>query len=411
MSAERAASVSEHLNSSTASVSKEQLPDGMLVAIASGLAAIGLFFGMGGPLWPDVLDAFGVSKAQFGVMSGVGLALSLPILVFGARITGAIGKFTVLLLSMALLAVSSVAIAGIAGGLASLAAIMVVRGLGIALADLTSNTLTMDAERITGRHLMGPLHAMFSAGSIAGSAAVAIGLVVGLTYRSLYAGLLVVLVALAVLFILPMRSWDATDRQQGAVDQIHFRRAIASPLIRLCGVLTALSFAGEVLVADWTALYLRDERGIDGSFAAACIVALAVAMLIGRLFNGKVLGRLGVRGAIRLQGLVGTVGGVLIVTETVPAVAMIGCALAGFGLAGIGPTALSVAGIAMPDDPASAAGVTLAGGYLGLAATPVVGGLIADGLSTRTTLSLVMVLSLLCVGLARGMPSRLYDGS
>ena len=51
-------------------VADRQLPRGMLPGIATGLIAIGLFFGMGGPLWPDVLDAYDVSKSQFGIMTG-----------------------------------------------------------------------------------------------------------------------------------------------------------------------------------------------------------------------------------------------------------------------------------------------------------------------------------------------------
>ena len=98
---------------------------------------------------------------------------------------------------MLFLALSAVAIAVLEGGIAVLAAIILLRGLAIALCDLTANTLTMDAERILERHLMGPLHAMFSAGSIVGAAAVAIGLAVALSFRSLYAGLAVALVGLA----------------------------------------------------------------------------------------------------------------------------------------------------------------------------------------------------------------------
>ncbi len=393
-------------------VRSDKVPDGMLVAIGSGLVAIGLFFGMGGPLWPDVLDAYGVSKSQFGVMSGAGLALSLPILLFGSRITQAGGKFTVLLLAMLLLAVSSVAIAGLSGGLMALAGVMIVRGFGIALVDLTANTLTIDAERITGRPLMGQLHATFSGGSIAGAAAVAVALAVGLSYRSLYGALAVALAALALIFVLPMRPHDRVARtRSGSRQPFQFRLALSSPLIILCGLLTALSFGGEVIVADWTALYLRDERGVASSFAAACIVAFAVAMLFGRLLNGRLIFRFGVRGSIMLQGLISAVGGALIIIEATQYLAMVGCAVAGFGLAGIGPTALSVAGISLPKDPASAAGVTLAGGYIGLAATPVISGFVADGLSTRVTLSFVVVVGLACVVAARRMPLRLYEGS
>ena len=43
--------------------------------------------------------------------------------------------------------------------------------------------------------------------------------------------------------------------------------------------------------------------------------------------------------------------------------------------------------------------------------TPVISGLVADGFSTRTTLTFVMMLGGLCILFARGMPDRLYDGS
>ncbi len=383
----------------------------MLPGIASGLVAIGLFFGMGGPLWPDVLDAYNVTKSQFGVMSGVGLAVSLPVLLFGSRFTQRAGNFTVLLMAMVGLALSAVAIAAVNGSLAILAAIMLIRGLGIALTDLATNTLTMAAESIVRRHLMGPLHAMFSVGSIVGAGAVALGLALSFTFRSLYIGLAALLVGLAIIFVLPMRSHDREVREAGSDQPTNYRRALSSPLIRLCGLLTGLSFAGEVVVADWTALYLRDERGVGSSFAAACIVAFAIAMLCGRLLNARTIARFGVRGSIMVQGAIAIAGGAMIVMEVSAVLAMAGCALAGFGLAGIGPTGLSVAGISLPDDPASAAGATLAGGYLGLAITPVISGLVADGFSTRTTLSFVIVIGALCVLFARKMPERLYEGS
>lgn len=390
---------------------ERELPRGMLPGIATGLVAIGLFFGMGGPLWPDVLDAYDVSKSQFGIMSGAGLAVALPVLLFGSRFTQAAGNFTVLMLAMVGLALSAVAIAVFDGALAVLAVIMLIRGLGIALSDLTTNTLTMAAENIVKRHLMGPLHAMFSVGSIVGAGAVALGLALSFTFRSLYVGLAMLLIGLAILFVLPMRSHDREVREAGSVQPTHYRRALSSPLIRLCGLLTGLSFAGEVIVADWTALYLRDERGVGSSFAAACIVAFAVAMLCGRLLNARMIARFGVRGSIMAQGAIAIAGGAMIVTEVSAILAMAGCALTGFGLAGIGPTGLSVAGISLPDDPASAAGATLAGGYLGLAMTPVVSGLVADTFSTRTTLSFVMIIGALCLLFARGMPDRLYEGS
>ena len=218
---------------------------------------------------------------------------------------------------------------------------------------------------------------------------------------------------LLTLVVVPVRIIDRNrDRGRGrAVSVQRFRVAFQSPTIRLCTLLTGLSFAGEIIIADWTSLYLREDRGRSGVFAAACIVAFGVAMLIGRLINGPMIRALGVSRATMVQGLIAASGGALVVLEVADAVPMIGCALAGLGLAGVGPTALSVAGISLPEDAGSAAGLTLAGGYVGLAGAPVVSGLIADTVSTRTTLSMVALLGLGVIVAARRLPHRVYSGS
>jgi fucose permease len=383
------------------------LPRGLLPAIAAGLVAIGIFFGMGGPLWPDVLDSFDVSKSQFGLLSGLSLALSFPVLLFGGRLTDQFGKSAVLFVSMLVLVFVSFGFATASGGLLVFAILLAVRGLGVALVDLSANTLTIDAETATGKHLMGPLHATFSAGSILGAGAVAVALALDFDFRDVY-GFLAVALFLLALVVLPIRSMDR-ERQRGDVVHVQrFRVAFKSPTIRLCALLTGLSFAGEIIVADWTSLYLREDRGLSGSYAAACIVAFGIAMLIGRMTNGSMIRIVGVSRATMVQGLVAAAGGVLIVLEFSDDTPMIGCALAGLGLAGIGPTALSVAGITLPADAGSAAGMTLAGGYIGLAGAPVASGLIADALSTRTTLAMVAVVGVVVVIVARALPEKRY---
>jgi len=59
--------------------------------------------------------------------------------------------------------------------------------------------------------------------------------------------------------------------------------------------------------------------------------------------------------------------------------------VAGLGLAGITPTALSLAGSAFPDAPGTASGVTLTVGYLGVALIPFAGG-VASIASVRVVL-------------------------
>ena len=117
------------------------LPRGLLPAIAAGLVSIGIFFGMGGPLWPDVLEAYDISKSRFGLLSGLSLALSFPVLLFGGRTTDTFGKVTVLTVSMVLLALVSFGFAVVSGGTLVFAALLALRGFGIALIDLSARAV------------------------------------------------------------------------------------------------------------------------------------------------------------------------------------------------------------------------------------------------------------------------------
>jgi MFS family permease len=153
--------------------------------------------------------------------------------------------------------------------------------------------------------------------------------------------------------------------------------------------MTGLSFAGEVLIAEWIAIYLRDERGFSGSTGALAVTSYGVALMLGRLVNGPIVNRLGLKPSFQLQGVLTIIGGVLVVTNGPAMIALVGAFIAGFGLAGVGPSGLSLAGKAWPNAPGAAAGLTLLGGYLGLAAAPLLGGLFASVASTRVTLACV----------------------
>ena len=54
-------------------------------------------------------------------------------------------------------------------GLALFILLFAIRGTGIALLDLAGNTMAMQVERDTGRHIMGIVHGGFSVGIILGS--------------------------------------------------------------------------------------------------------------------------------------------------------------------------------------------------------------------------------------------------
>ncbi len=361
----------------------------ILAVIAVALAGLGVAAGAGGATWPDVLDSFGVSDGAFGLLNGMAIVLSLPILVFGGRVIGRIGKIPLLMASAAGFVIFAAGFVFAPRAFAVFAALMLIRGLSFAVIDLSANALAMDAERVAKKHVMSPLHAGYSAGTIVGAAMTALLFSAGSSFKAVYLILIAIFIGVflapALVGFRDRLAEPSTDSSEEGVSLSGFR----DPTIRLAAIMTGLSFGGEVLIAEWIAIYLRDERGLSSSTGALAVTSYGVALMVGRIINGPFVNKLGLKSSFQLQGALTLLGGLLVVAGGPPAVALVGAFIAGFGLAGVGPSGLSLAGKAMPSAPGAAAGLTLLGGYVGLAAAPLLGGLFASVASTRLTLACV----------------------
>lgn len=360
---------------------------GALGLVVGALLGLGLSEGTSGAIWPDVIDAFGVSKGQFGLAGGIGFTIAFPILIFGGRITTRFDKRALLALSAAMLA-SAAAGFTVGSGMLLLAVLMTVRGAGMCLVDLAANALAMEIETDTQRHVMSQLHAGFSGGAVigAGIAWVVFRLGAGYEYIVLaLAGLL----AIYVVVSLRERMTRAMARRRTEVSggSLHALRLFRRADVRVLAALCAVAFGGEVLIAQWIGIYLRDERGHSASIGVRAVVLFGGAMFAGRLLNSPVAGRLGPRTALLGQGMMLALGGGMIVAGGPVAISLAGCAVAGIGIAGIGPTALSLTGFALPESPGAASGAALIGGYIGVMAIPYGAGAVASLVSVRAVLS------------------------
>jgi predicted MFS family arabinose efflux permease len=208
------------------------------------------------------------------------------------------------------------------------------------------------------------------------------------SYKSIYVIAVLVAIAIALAPAL-VRYKDRLGQTEGGEGEAVSLSGFRDPTIRLAAIMTGLSFGGEVLIAEWVAIYLRDERGFSGSTGALAVTCYGVALMVGRLVNGPFVNRLGLKPSFQLQGILTIIGGLLIIAGGPAIVALVGAFIAGFGLAGVGPSGLSLAGKAWPNAPGAASGLTLLGGYIGLAAAPLLGGLFASVASTRFTLACV----------------------
>ena len=150
---------------------------------------------------------------------------------------------------------------------------------------------------------MSPLHAGYSAGTIVGAAMTALLFSAGSSFKAVYLILIAIFIGIflapALVGFRDRLAEPSTDSSEEGVSLSGFR----DPTIRLAAIMTGLSFGGEVLIAEWIAIYLRDERGLSSSTGALAVTSYGVALMVGRIINGPFVNKLGLDRASSSRGL------------------------------------------------------------------------------------------------------------
>jgi MFS family permease len=149
--------------------------------------------------------------------------------------------------------------------------------------------------------------------------------------------------------------------------------------VLLLGVIGLCSFVGEGAVADWSAVYLREDLGASAGVAGLGYAGCAVAMAVGRLGGDRMVARFGPVNVLRAGSIVAAVGLGAGLAAQSQGVAIVGFTLFGLGVAPVAPLTFSAAGN-RPDVPAATAISRVTGiGYLGFLGGPPVIGFLAEG--------------------------------
>lgn len=240
--------------------------------------------------------------------------------------------------------------------------------------DVSMNAQAVAVEERYGRPIMSSFHGVFSLGGLLGAAMA--GLLAG-------AGLAPAPHLLAVGVVLALVVLTAT---RGLIPAAGEQRDEGPPFALPTGPLLglgAISFGvllAEGAVADWSAIYLRDEAGASAAVAVAGYTAFSLTMMVGRFFGDSLIARLGPVAMIRGGGLLVAAGLALALALRSAGGGVIGFALVGAGLAATFPILLSAAG-RVPGVPAGTALAAVAtAGYTGFLVGPPTVGFLSGGI-------------------------------
>ncbi len=387
---------------------------------------------------PAITDRTEVSASTLGmfVLLLAGTAL------IGMRLAGPaadrLGSRTLVALAASAISVTIVG-PGLATGPVSLAIALACFGFGNGALDVSMNAQAVLVERGYGRPIMSAFHAMFSAGgfvgSIIGAATQRAGIAPEITLTA--AGLLGLATTAALVphllshhrepashpehyDTLPAEDLPPTPseitgapgsfsspeaREQRARDEDSSlndaeRQSHRNRKVLWLGLIAFVLLLAEGVVADWSALQVREHLDVSEGDAALAFGAFSATMTIGRFLADRVSGAIGPVALLRYGSLLCAAGfAVVIVSPWLP-LSLVGWAMCGLGLAGGVPQIFTAAGNLGGPKAATEMSRVFTIGYLGLLAGPAVIGWLTAIIPLTAALIVPLVLTLACAGAA-----------
>jgi MFS family permease len=358
----------------------------------SGVALVFLVNGVVLSSWvsriPAITDRHGLGKGQVGtLLMTIALGAIISFAIAGASINRR-GSATTSLLFGVLFALALPMI-GLAPSLWVLVPVFVLFGAGNGGMDVAMNAQGVEVEQTLGRSVINSLHGFFSLGGTigAGIGALAAGLGVSPSTHLPAMGI----AALAALWWIRPHLLPDAHLSHTSTDEPVF--ALPPRPMVLIGVIALCAAIVEGATIDWSALYLDDHLGTGGGVAALGFAAFSLAMLIGRFSGDHLVDRFGslamVRTGATLAAL-GLAGGLVINT---PVAMIVAFALVGLGVSVLFPLVFK----ASATFPGVSRGRAVAGvatiGYTGFLVGPPVLGWVAEPTSLRVSLAIVVALA------------------
>lgn len=348
--------------------------------------ACGLGISCWAPMVPYAKDRLGLNDGQLGLLLlflGGGALLIMPltgmlISKYGSRIIVAIAVVLMAIILPFLLLVTSVIL---------MAVFLLLFGAAAGSIDVAMNAHGAQVEQLYGRKIMSSLHGLYSVGGLVGS--LGLGFLIKLGLQPVHAAISIAILLIVILFtqysslLHPAQSSTTTASQSG-----NGRFSWLNGSVIFLGVLCFSAFLAEGAMLDWSAVFLRDIKGVTPAFSGAGYAAFSIAMAIMRLIGDKLVERLSSRVIVSGGSILAAVGLIIAILSPWPALVLAGFILLGAGAANVVPVFFSNAGTV-----ANMAVISTMG-YAGQLAGPAILGLVAQHSSLNVSFAGCAVLFL-----------------
>jgi predicted MFS family arabinose efflux permease len=323
------------------------------------------------PMVPYAKARLGLDDAQLGLALlafGGGSMLSMP---FVGWLAHRLGNRTLIVASGLLMSVA-LPVLTMVSSMAALIAVLLYFGVVLGAVDVAMNAHAVEVERMDGGRLMSGFHGLFSVGGLTGAAVMSALLAIGVPLTWAASALAVLLVVLVIVLRGDLLD-DTPTADAPPKEPLRMPHALAW----LLGLLCFVSFLAEGAMLDWSAVFLRDVRGVSEASAGFGYAFFSAAMVLGRLTGDRFVGRYGPESAMRIGAALAAAGFLMVACVPGAVMSLLGFVLIGIGASNIVPVMFSAAGRLPNTPPAIAIATVTTLGYVGLLSGPALIGLVA----------------------------------
>ncbi|KJE34775.1 MFS transporter [Thalassospira sp. HJ] len=279
----------------------------------------------------------------------------------------------------------------------SISIAMFALGFSGAFLDVAMNANGLQVERVKGRSIMSGLHGFWSLGGFvgAGIAAAWFALPIGNEFHlPIVLSLFLIAHMIAQAGLLTDR--DAHDylarKQDGAQNTAATTKDRNLFLMLLpFGVCAFIGQFGEGVLTDWATVFMNSELSSGPTLAAVGFAIYSCAMAATRLSGDALVTRFGRVQVLLTSSVLASLGTLVLTFSPHIAIAWLGCAIAGMGLAVILPLLLSAASQATGKGGGAVVSIIAATGYSAIMAGPPVIGAIGEAAGLVTAFALTAI--------------------
>ncbi len=357
----------------------------LIIAAILAILVYGMIAAMLGTLLPRLSERFGLTPEQSGnIAFAQGIGLIIASLSAGPLVDNK-GKKTGLLLSLVTITVALFLLPN-ATGYGQLIAFMFLLGLGGGILVTAGNALVSDINPERRGPTLNLLNLFFGLGGLM-TPFIAANLLAGNAIALCY------LVAALTVFTLIVNGATAMPPPSGerGFKLSEISAVTGTPALYLLSLFLFLYVACEVGIWNWLAKHLV-AQGVPESQALNILsLGFALGLLFGRVVVSRILIKVSSPTVTLYASMLMAITTYLALQTASPTVAWVAVFCAGLAMAPVFPTTLAMTGDAFPKATATAMGIVITCGWIGLAVSSVIIGGIAGGDDQKLQVALLVL--------------------